>query len=167
MKRKLPHTRACFVCGLLNPAGLRLDFEADTDCVTARYVPKPEHVGFQNTIHGGIVSTVLDEIMVWAIGTQCHRFAYCAELTVRFNLPVRPGAELTAWAGPVTNRKNRLYETVGELRDAQGNVLASATGKYIPIKDTDQALLMADFVEDTSTIFGRTTIQSPSDAQVP
>ena len=28
MKRKLPHTRSCFVCGLNNHAGLKLDFEA-------------------------------------------------------------------------------------------------------------------------------------------
>ena len=153
MKRPLPHTRGCFVCGLHNPFGLKLSFEADGAIVTARYVPRPEHSGFQNTIHGGIIATVLDEIMVWACGIQTQRFAYCAELTVRYANPVRPGEDLLLVAGPIVNRKNRLFEASGELRDSSDAVLASATGKYIPIKQTDMALLMADFVEDTSSLF--------------
>ena len=153
MKRKLPHTRSCFVCGLDNHQGLKLNFEADGPTVTARYLPKPEHIGFRDTIHGGIVATILDEIMVWACGVQTQHFAYCAELNVRFAKPVRPGMELLVVAGPVLNRKNRLFEAQAEIRAPGGEVLASVTGKYIPIKETDQALLLADFVEDASSIF--------------
>ena len=91
---KLPHTRSCFVCGLHNAGGLKLDFETDGRIAQARFIPRSEHVGFKRTVHGGLVSTVLDEAMVWAIGVRTRRFAYCAELTVRFLLPARPGDEL-------------------------------------------------------------------------
>src|SRR6266851_3902380 len=65
---KLPHTKSCFVCGLNNPLGMKLDLETDGQIVRARFLPRPEHVGFRETIHGGLISTVLDEAMVWAVG---------------------------------------------------------------------------------------------------
>jgi len=91
---KLPHTKSCFVCGLNNPLGLKLDFETDGQIVRARFVPRPEHVGFKETMHGGLISTVLDEAMVWVIGVRTKRFSYCAELNVRFVQPARPNEEL-------------------------------------------------------------------------
>jgi len=94
----------------------------------------PEHIGFKQTVHGGIIATVLDEIMVWACAVQTRRFAYCAELNVRFASPLRPGEEVLATAELVSNRRDRIFEARGELRDASDRVLASATGKYLPLK---------------------------------
>src|SRR6267142_925041 len=93
---KLPHTKSCFVCGLHNPIGLKLDFETDGRIVQTRFAFRAEHAGFKQTVHGGLISTVLDEVMVWACGVQTKRFAYLAELTVRFLQSVRPGQELIA-----------------------------------------------------------------------
>ena len=96
---KLPHTKSCFVCGLNNPLGLKLDFETDGRIVRTRFVPRPEHIGFKATVHGGLISTVLDEAMVWVIGVRTKRFSYCAELNVRFVQPARPNEELLVIAG--------------------------------------------------------------------
>src|SRR5580765_5067305 len=92
----LPHTHSCFVCGESNPVGLKLRFETDGRLVQTRFTPLPQHVGFKQTIHGGLIATLLDEIMVWACAVQTRRFAFCAELNVRFLNPVRPNEELTA-----------------------------------------------------------------------
>jgi acyl-coenzyme A thioesterase PaaI-like protein len=62
--RMLPHTRSCFVCGESNPAGLNLRFETDGRTVQTRFVPRAEHIGFRQTVHGGLTATLLDEIMV-------------------------------------------------------------------------------------------------------
>ena len=152
--RRLPHTRSCFVCGLNNPAGLRLDFETDESVVRTEFIPGPEHAGFKETLHGGIISTVLDEVMVWVCGVRGKRFTYCAELNVRFLKPARAGHALTAEGALVSNRGNRLFEAKAELRDPQGKVLAMATGKYLPIPDNVVADLMSDFVESTEGLFG-------------
>ena len=146
--RALPHTHSCFVCGESNASGLRLRFETDGLRVQTRFTPSPGHVGFKKTIHGGLIATVLDEIMVWACAVQTRRFAYCAELNVRFNHPLRPGEESVAIAELVNNRRNRLCEAKAELRTAAGRLLASATGKYLPIKETDAAEMFEDFVGD-------------------
>jgi uncharacterized protein (TIGR00369 family) len=152
--RELPHTSSCFVCGESNAFGLKIRFETDGNIVRTKFRPKPEHIGFKQTIHGGIIATVLDEIMVWACSVQTKRFAYCAELNVRFLSPLRPGEEVLASAEMTANRKNKIFEAKGEVRDQSGRVLASATGKYLPIKEADVAAMLDDFVGDAKEVFG-------------
>ena len=94
--RALPHTYSCFVCGESNPIGLRLRFETDGRMVQTRFVPRPEHIGFKQTVHGGLIATLLDEAMVWACAVQTKRFAFCADLNVRFLNPVKPNIEALA-----------------------------------------------------------------------
>src|SRR5258708_4004934 len=151
--KALPHTRSCFVCGESNPIGLKLRFETDGRVVQTRFVPLPEHIGFKQTVHGGLLATVLDEIMVWACAVQAKRFAFCAELNVRFLNPVVPGAEVTATAELAANRKNRIFEAKANLSDQTGLVLATATGKYIPVKEMDAREMATDFVEDPTWVF--------------
>jgi acyl-coenzyme A thioesterase PaaI-like protein len=149
----LPHTRSCFVCGEANPLGLKLRFETDGRIVQSRFLPRAEHVGFKGTVHGGILSTVLDEIMVWACAVRTRRFAFCGELKVRFLVPARPQEEVLAVGELIANKKNKLFEAKAELRQARGTVVASATGKYLPIQQTDVTEWVTDFVGDAGWLF--------------
>lgn len=152
MKKSLPRTRSCFVCGRANPVGLDLAFETDGRQVTACFVPRAEHVGFAETIHGGLVSTVLDEAMVWACGVAAGQFAYCAELTVRFRHPVRPGTRLEVVGELEENRRGRLLLARAELRDSAGLVLALSTGKYIPVPSGELDSMLSDFDGDIRSL---------------
>ena len=143
--RELPHTRSCFVCGESNPAGLNLRFETDGAIVQTRFVPQPEHVGFKATVHGGLIATILDEIMVWACAVQTKKFAFCAELNVRFVTPLKPGQEVLVTGELVADRK-RLFEAKAEARDSRGVIYATGSGKYLPIKEMDVAEMATDFV---------------------
>jgi len=151
--RALPHTASCFVCGESNASGLKIRFETDGKVVRARFLPRPEHMGFKQTVHGGISATLLDEIMVWACAVQTKRFAYCAELNIRFVNPSRPGEEVFATAELVTNKRNKLFEARGELRNAAGLLLASGTGKYLPIKTDEHDEMLGDFIGDAREWF--------------
>lgn len=153
--KTLPHTHSCFVCGESNAVGLNLRFETDGKVVHARFTPRAEHIGFKNTVHGGIMSTLLDEIMVWACAVQTKRFAYCAELNVRFIAPARPGEELIATAELAANRRDKIYEAKGELKTSTGQLVATATGKYLPIKIDDATEMATDFVDDPRWVFAK------------
>lgn len=122
-------------------------FETDGQIVLARFFAHADHIGFKQTVHGGIIATVLDEIMVWACAVRTRRFAYCAELTVRFANPLRPGHEVFASSEMVNDRRGKIFEAKAELRNSQGLLLASATGKYLPIKESELPALLADFKE--------------------
>jgi uncharacterized protein (TIGR00369 family) len=151
--RTLPHTHSCFVCGESNPRGLNIRSETDGRVVRARFTPGPEHVGFKQVVHGGIISTVLDEIMVWACAVQAKRFAFCAELNVRFVKSARPGEETIATAELVANRRGKIFEAKAELRNRAGELLATATGKYLPLKSADATGMATDFVDDPRWVF--------------
>jgi uncharacterized protein (TIGR00369 family) len=147
----LPHTRSCFVCGEANPLGLQMRFETDGKLVHATFSPRPEHIGFKGVVHGGLIATVLDEIMVWACAVPTRRFAFCAEINVRFLNPMPPGVEVKLTAEMTANRKGRLFEAKGIAQDASsGLVLAEATGSYLPVNNVNVADMAADFVGDAA-----------------
>jgi uncharacterized protein (TIGR00369 family) len=143
----LPPTRSCFVCGTENPIGLKLALHAVAGAVETRFRFRADCCGFRDTIHGGMIGTVLDELMVWAAGDATKQFAYCAEMTVRYLRPTRAGVDVLARARLVENKRGRLFLAAAELHDAEGNVLAEATGKYLPLPGELRASVLADFVE--------------------
>lgn len=146
--QSLPHTRSCFVCGEANPLGLNLRFESDGRIVRARFTPRSEHNGFKGVVHGGVIATVLDEILSWACAVHARRLAFCAELNVRYVNPMPTGVEVRLTAELVADRKGRIFEARGTAQDASGKTFAEATGKYIPLKKVNVAELATDLVGD-------------------
>lgn len=123
----------CFGCGGGNPRGMKLAFETDESSrrVIGTFRLGPEYQGATGFIHGGIIATVLDEVM-----SKVSRFsnvrAVTAELTVEYLLPVRVDEELRV-EGFATRRDGRQLYHEGEIRDATGNLLARGRGRFVII----------------------------------
>ncbi|HVM62329.1 MAG TPA: hotdog domain-containing protein [Verrucomicrobiae bacterium] len=152
-KMELPYTRGCFVCGAQNQHGLRLRFRRVGNEVHADFTPQPQHAGFRGIVHGGILSTVLDEAMFWAAATTKKGFCLAAELNVRFITKVSVGQRLLCVARLKTDR-GRLWESEGELRDEQGNVCVRGTCKQVPMDVSAMKDAAVDFLPDPSTTDG-------------
>src|SRR5438874_2955221 len=122
---QLPHSRGCVVCGHDNPHGLHLSFEVNphTGEVGATFVPGPEHIGFIDIVHGGVLATILDEAMVWCATWAGKRFCVCAEMTVRFRRSARVGEHLRV-AARVVSHRSRLLETEADIADGSGAIIA-------------------------------------------
>ncbi len=151
--KELPHTHSCFVCGESNPHGLKLRFHTDGKTVSTHFRPGAAHIGFKGVVHGGLTATVLDEIMVWACVVATKKFAYCAELNVRYLQPLNPDCEYTVTSELVANRKGRILDARAVVANAAGESLAEATGKYIPIKAANLEEMVRDFVGDASWVW--------------
>jgi uncharacterized protein (TIGR00369 family) len=123
----------CFACGRLNPHGLHLDFEVSRDRAQARFTAGPEHSGFEGSVHGGIVTALIDETMGWAIFHQ-GLWGVTGKITVSFRQPVPVGEELLV-TGEITRRTRRAIETRGDLTDAAGTVLADAEALFLLMPD--------------------------------
>ena len=152
---ELPHTHSCFVCGEKNPLGLNMRFhEEEGNIVHATFTPRPEHAGFQNVTHGGVLATILDEIMVWACAVATKRFAYCAEMTTRFHQPARPGEELKVASELTSNRRDRIFEAKAAILNTEQQLVAEGTGKYLPIKTDQIPAMLQDVIGDISWVEG-------------
>ena len=131
---KQPNSRMCFVCGIDNPIGLHLAFYTDDEgrCI-ARFRPRPEHQGYPGHLHGGIISTLLDEAMGRVL-TPLSVWAMTARLEVSFRKPVPLDQELTV-SGELTRSRTRAYEAQGQICLSDGTLLVEATGVYVRIPD--------------------------------
>jgi acyl-coenzyme A thioesterase PaaI-like protein len=126
-----PH-RGCFVCGAENPRGLQLTFASDAKGVmTARWTPGAEWEGFRGIVHGGVVSTVLDEAMSKAVAASGLE-ALTAELRVRFRAPVRSGEEYVV-RGWMSRRSKRLLETEAILASPDRGECAHAWARFLAL----------------------------------
>jgi len=141
----LPWTRSCFVCGEQNPHGLRLKSRIENGRVVLDYTTRDADLGYRHIVHGGILMTLLDEVMTWAAIVAAERMCVAAELTVRLKKPVKVGQALRA-EGWITNGKARLIMADGHIIDAARQVLATATGKYVAMPRGESALCAGDFV---------------------
>jgi len=123
----------CFGCGGGNARGMRLAFEFDESSqrVIGHFRLGPEYQGATGFIHGGIIATVLDEVM-----SKASRFsnvrAVTAELTVEYLRPVRVDEELQV-EGFATRRNGRELYHEGEIRNAAGVLLARGRGRFVII----------------------------------
>jgi uncharacterized protein (TIGR00369 family) len=123
----------CFGCGGGNTRGMKLVFETDeaNQRIVGRFRLGPEYQGASGFIHGGIIATVLDEVM-----SKVSRFsdvrAVTAELTVEYLRPVRVDEELRV-EGFATRRDGRDLYQEGEIRDAAGVLLARGRGRFVII----------------------------------
>ncbi len=128
---ELTDDNGCFVCGKANPIGLKLDFAIEGDEYVTYFTPAKEHQGWVGIVHGGIVSTVLDEVMTRAIHVNGVN-AVTGEMTVRFRKPTPVGRQVR-FAGRVDSEEGRVISCAAKATDEDGTLLAEATAKIIKV----------------------------------
>ena len=120
----------CFVCGPGNPAGLNVRFRLDGDVCRAEFTPGEAHVGYDGVTHGGILFSLLDDVManvVFLRGERC----YTAKAEVRYRQPLPAGTPVRL-EGRQQRRKGRLAMLEGRvMRADNGSVVAEATGSFM------------------------------------
>jgi len=123
----------CFVCGENNDCGLKAKFYFKDGKATTEYITHQRYAGYQDVFHGGITSTLLDEVMIKALLAE-DIFAMTVEMTVKFHKLVKIGEKLL-FEGELEKRKGRLLVTKGTAKTATGETVASASGKYLVVDE--------------------------------
>jgi len=113
----------CFACGVDNPVGLKINFDVVGDECTAEFTPNENHVGFSDTVHGGIIYTALDDVTANILYQQ-GRKAHTAKCEIRYRQPARVGEKLMlkGWIG---TERRRLIILKGEIRRASDDVVVA------------------------------------------
>jgi uncharacterized protein (TIGR00369 family) len=85
---------ACFGCGPTHAIGFRVQVEKQSDdSVRALFVPGEQFQSAPGIMHGGLVTTLADEVGAWALVACLDRFGFTTQLSARFIKPVRIGVE--------------------------------------------------------------------------
>lgn len=130
----------CFACGSLNETGMRLDLHVERGRSWVELTLEPRFQGWDGIAHGGILCTILDEVMAWALVGE-DNWGLTARLNVDFKRTVEVGQALRA-EGWITRSRRRVVDTAGHVVDARtGAVLATATGVYLAADERRKAEL--------------------------
>jgi acyl-coenzyme A thioesterase PaaI-like protein len=130
----------CFACGELNDIGLHLILRLESNrCWTELAIPD-RYQGWEGIIHGGILCTILDEVMAWAL-VERDSWGVTARLAVEFRRPVIVGQRIRA-EGWITESRRRIQRTAARIVDAETGVeLAIADATYVAAPDARKAEL--------------------------
>ena len=83
----------CFVCGPGNPNGLNVRFRMDGEVCRAEFTPGEDHMGYDGVTHGGIIFSLLDDVManwIFLNGERC----FTAKAQIRYRQPLPVGTPI-------------------------------------------------------------------------
>ena len=124
----------CFGCSPHNPIGLRLKFTEEGEICRSVFTSTREHEGWPGIMHGGILTTLLDEVMGnWLWFREI--VAMTVELNVKFIKPVSIGQTITI-EGKMDEQKGRVIMLEGQILLPDGTVAVKATAKFIQVKNS-------------------------------
>jgi acyl-coenzyme A thioesterase PaaI-like protein len=120
----------CFACGTLNANGLGLLLHLEHERSWTELTLDRRFEGWEGIAHGGIVTTILDEVMAWSL-VASDNWGVTARLSIEFRRPVPVETRIRA-LGWVTKARRRVIDTTARMIDLDSGVeLATATGVYV------------------------------------
>ncbi|MCB5262148.1 MAG: PaaI family thioesterase [Candidatus Cloacimonetes bacterium] len=119
----------CFVCGQANPIGLKIDFSYDEEgAAYATLALDQVFEGYPGVVHGGILSTLLDEVMAKAV-INSGKIAVTAKLSVSYRKALNSGQSVLI-KGWITRAKSRTISTAASISDESG-IYAEAEAVFV------------------------------------
>jgi len=134
----------CFACGTLNAHGMHLELHVERGRSWVELTYEQRFQGWDGIAHGGILATILDEVMAWALVGE-DNWGVTARLSIDFKRPVTVGQLIRA-DGWITRSRRRVVDTEARVIDvATGDVLATATGVYMAADESRKRELRARY----------------------
>jgi uncharacterized protein (TIGR00369 family) len=100
------------------------------DKAVSRFSLKREFQGWSNIVHGGVVATILDEIMAHAVMHYVGK-GVTTSLQITYRAPLHVDKEVRA-VGYVAERKSRAAVAKGEVRAVDnGKLIATGESRFI------------------------------------
>jgi len=122
----------CFGCGPANTSGLKLEFLLAEDRSVVCLVTVPDAFeGHPGYLHGGIIATLLDEIMSKSVRARGFT-SMTRHIEVDYRRPV-PSCAPIRLEGRVVRSEGRKHWTEAKIIDAEGSALARGKGLFIDV----------------------------------
>lgn len=112
----------CFGCSPFNKKGLQLDFFNDGDEIVTFWEPGKDFQGWVNVLHGGIQTTLMDELASWVVFIQCESSGVTANLNIKFKKPVHTKNEKLTIRGHLKSMEKRIAHIQVQLYNSDGEV---------------------------------------------
>ncbi len=107
-----------------------MTFYAENETVNSDLIIPAHLCGWNNLAHGGIISTILDEIMSWSAIYLLQKIIMTKSMSVTFKRPIKVGEPLHASGHVIKRLNDREAEMAGSIYNEAGELCAQATGIF-------------------------------------
>jgi len=145
----------CFACGTVNPIGLNLSFYRQAEYICSDISLGKNYEGWENMAHGGIVSTLLDEVMSWSMIYFRRVFFVTRSMKIKYIKPVPLHKSLTVKAKMIEGESRRLCKAKGFIQDEDENILARGEASFAILTDKDLYLVPDKLKIEMENLFKR------------
>lgn len=120
----------CFCCAPTNPKGLHLEFWEDGDDILTRWRPDGNYQGWVDTLHGGIISMLMDEVAGWVVNRKLQTTGVTMQLNVRYKRPVLTTEPEVTVRGHIAGQRRNIVTIRLSLTDSRGQLCDEAEAVY-------------------------------------
>ena len=119
-----------FCCAPTNPVGLHLEFWEDGDDVLTQWNPGENFQGWVNTLHGGVIGMLMDEVAGWVINRKLQTTGVTMQLNVKYKKPVMTTDSLVTVRGHIVNQRRNIVTIQLTLANSKGEICDEAEAIY-------------------------------------
>jgi len=120
----------CFVCGKGNPIGLKLVFRIEDNVCRSEFTPSDIHCGYSGVTHGGIIFSVLDDVMANWVYLQGIK-AFTAKCDIRYKDALPTGTPVRL-EGHCVKQRGRLVVMQGKMiRQDNDEIVAETLASFM------------------------------------
>jgi len=120
----------CFGCSPDNPMGLKMKFQKEGEYILSQWDPMDYYQGYGNILHGGIQSTIMDEIASWVVYTQIGTSGMTADLTVRYKDKVYTNKGTITVKAKLAEKSRRLATIETQIFNHKNELCSEGTIRY-------------------------------------
>lgn len=120
----------CFCCAPTNPIGLHLEFWEDGEDILTKWSPNENFQGWVNTLHGGVIGMLMDEVAGWVINRKLQTTGVTMQLNVKYKRPVMTTEQEVTVRGHIVNQRRNIVTIQLTLENAQGEICDEAEAIY-------------------------------------
>ncbi len=119
----------CFACGFDNKHGLNMRFETNGEKLRSQVIV-PSHLrGWSNLVHGGIISTIIDETMSWTAIHLLAKFILTKNMKITFKRPLKIDMPVIIY-GYIKEKSDKDAIVVADIYGKDDKLYSSGQGEF-------------------------------------
>ncbi len=125
-----PATNKCFGCSPSNPIGLKLEFIQENDTLISYWEPDENMQGYPGVIHGGIQTTLMDELASWVVFVLVKCGGFTSSMEIRFKKPLLISKGKVKVTGKLKEMNRRIASIETQIHDSDGALCSTGLIRY-------------------------------------
>ena len=120
----------CFGCSPDNPIGIHMEFYENRDEIISFWHPQTQYQGWVDTMHGGILATIIDETAGWVVFRKLQTSGMTTNLELKYRKPVMTTEPQITVRGHIVEQRRNLMTIDVRIENSKGETCVEGRATY-------------------------------------